>query len=49
MSDSMPVQPKKNNTVLIAVVVVVLLCCCCLAVVSLGWSFGDTLVEMLNF
>ena len=44
-----PETPKKNNTpLIIGVVVVVLLCCCCLIAV-VGWQFGDTIMQSLNF
>lgn len=41
--------PKKNNTpIIIGVVVVVLLCCCCITAI-VGWQFGDTIMQSLNF
>ena len=51
--NEMPVSPngtpKKNNTtIIIAVVVVVLLCCCCITAI-VGWQYGDTIMQSLNF
>jgi hypothetical protein len=40
---------KKNNTTLIIVVVaVVLLCCCCIGTWA-AWTYGDAIVNNLNF
>jgi hypothetical protein len=40
---------KKNNTTLIIVVVaVVLLCCCCIGTWA-AWTYGDVIVNNLNF
>jgi hypothetical protein len=44
-----PEQPKKSNTgLIIGIVVVVLLCCCCITAV-VGWQYGDTIMQSLNF
>ena len=44
-----PDAPKKNNTpIIIGVVVVVILCCCCITAI-VGWQFGDTIMQSLNF
>ncbi|MEW6084408.1 MAG: hypothetical protein AB1607_07420 [Chloroflexota bacterium] len=49
MNEQMPAEPKKNNnTIIIAVVVVLLLCCCCSAAFGL-WTYGDAIMEALNF
>lgn len=42
-------EPKKSNKgLIIGIVVAVLLCCCCLAIVSLGWAFGDQIIQSLG-
>jgi DNA-binding transcriptional regulator of glucitol operon len=48
MSDPMPIEPKKNRTGLIIAVVVIVLCCCCLVVAGIGWSFGDSILQLFN-
>lgn len=42
---------KKNNTTLIVIIVVVvlLICCCCSAIGWLGWTYGDLVLQQLNF
>lgn len=47
--DPMLEPPKKNNTpLIIGIVVAVVLCCCCvLAIVA--WTYGDTIMNQLQF
>jgi hypothetical protein len=43
-------EPKKSNkTLIIAVVVVLVLCCCCACIGVLGWTFGDQILQSINF
>ena len=41
---------KKNNTtiIIIAVVAVVLICCCCVGLWA-AWTYGDQILQNLNF
>ncbi len=43
-----PEAPKSNKTLIIAVAVVLVLCCYCVAIVALGWTFGDQIIEGLG-
>jgi hypothetical protein len=36
-----------NRTIIIVIVLFLLLCCCC-TFLSLGWFYGDALLEMLE-
>jgi hypothetical protein len=40
---------KKNNTTLIIVVVVVVLLCCCCVGAYVAWTYGDAILQNLNF
>lgn len=42
-------KPEKDNkkTIIIVAVAAVVLCCCC-AVIALGWTFGDQIVNALG-
>lgn len=40
--------PKKNNTLIIIIVVALILLCCCCVAAGLAWTYGDTLLEILN-
>jgi hypothetical protein len=43
------VPKKRSNTALIIIIIVlVVLCCCCLAIGSIGWSFGDSILNSLG-
>jgi hypothetical protein len=52
MNEQMPPiadEPKKNNTIIIiAVVAVVVLCCCCIGLWA-AWTYGDQILQSLNF
>jgi hypothetical protein len=53
MAENMEMPPvdepqKSNKTLIIVIVVLVVLCCCCLAIGTIGWQFGDTLMYELG-
>jgi flagellar basal body-associated protein FliL len=41
-------QKKSNTTLIIAIVAVVVLCCCCIGAWA-AWTYGDTILQGLNF
>lgn len=43
-----PPKKKSNTGLIIGVVVVLLLCCCCLITIGLAWTFGDTIMNMMQ-
>ena len=47
-SSPAPQAPKKNNTVIIVVVVAVILCCCCIAVLAIGYQYGDQILQQFG-
>lgn len=45
----MPEQKKGSKTWLIVLIVVIVLCCFCGGLAALAWTFGDTVMNMLQF
>jgi hypothetical protein len=48
LDPTMTAPKKNNNTIIIIAVVAVVLCCCCIAVLVLGYQFGDQILESLG-